>query len=311
FLRLSDLSREELDGILKRAIHLKARRKEGIPYRPLIGKTLGLVFEKASTRTRLSFEAGMTQLGGSSIFISPKDSQMGRGEPVKDTARVMSRYLDAVVIRTFAHSIVEEFARYSDIPVINGLTDSHHPCQVLADLMTIIEKKACPRMSSAGGGFDGLRVCWIGDGNNMANSWIEAASMLGFELRLACPQGYWPDAALLKAAGSRPGAVIRMCDDVNEAAENAHVLNTDVWASMGQEAESMARRKAFTGYQINDAVLKTADSDAIVLHCLPAHRGEEITEEALEGPQSVVWDQAENRLHAQKAVLEFLLMRTQ
>lgn len=302
FLRLSDLSREELDGLLKRAVHLKTRHKDGIPYRPLIGKTLGLVFEKASTRTRLSFEAGMAQLGGLSIFISPKDSQMGRGEPVKDTARVMSRYLDAVVIRTFAHSIIEEFARYSDIPVINGLTDSYHPCQVLADLMTIIEKK---------GGYEGLSVCWVGDGNNMANSWIEAASILGFELRLACPQGYWPDAALLKAVGSRPGAMIRMCEGVNEAAENAHVLNTDVWASMGQEDESIARRKSFMGYQINDAVLKIAAKDAIVLHCLPAHRGEEITEDVMEGRSSVVWDQAENRLHAQKAVLEFLLIRTQ
>ncbi len=298
FLRLSDLTRDELDILLKRAVHLKARQKRGIPYRPLIGKTLGLVFEKASTRTRLSFEAGMAQLGGFSVFISPKDSQMGRGEPVKDTARVMSRYLDAVVIRTYAHSIVEEFARHSDIPVINGLTDSHHPCQVLADLMTVIEKK---------GGFDRLSVCWIGDGNNMANSWIEAASILGFELRLACPKGYLPDEAFLKEAASRPGAVIRMCKDVNEAAENVHVLNTDVWASMGQEAESTERRKAFTGYQINEAVLKIAAKDAIVLHCLPAHRGEEITEEVMEGAASVVWDQAENRMHVQKAVLEFLL----
>ncbi|MBI5234803.1 MAG: ornithine carbamoyltransferase [Deltaproteobacteria bacterium] len=300
FLRLSDLTKDELDALLKRAVHLKARQKRGIPYRPLIGKTLGLVFEKASTRTRLSFEAGMSQLGGYSIFISPKDSQMGRGEPIKDTARVMSRYLDAVVIRTFAHSIVAEFARYSDIPVINGLTDSHHPCQVLADLMTIIEKK---------GGYDGMSVCWIGDGNNMANSWIEAASILGFELRLACPEGYRPDEAFFKEAASRPGAKIRMCDDAVEAAKDAQALNTDVWASMGQEAESTERRKAFAGYQINEAVLKIAAKDAIVLHCLPAHRGEEITEEVMEGRQSVVWDQAENRLHAQKAVLEFLLTK--
>ena len=278
---------------------MKAAYKAGIPYRPLIGRTLGLIFTKASTRTRVSFEAGMAQLGGSCIFISPKDSQMGRGEPVKDTARVMSRYVDAVVVRTFGHDIVEEFARYSTVPVINGLTDGHHPCQVLADMQTIIERK---------GGYKGLKVCWVGDGNNMANSWIEAAALLGFDLTLACPDGHKPDAAFFKKATAGAASRIEVVTDPRQAAAGADVLNTDVWASMGQESEADGRKLAFKGYQINNETLALANKGAIVLHCLPAHRGEEITDEVIEGAQSAVWDEAENRLHIQKAIIEMLLV---
>ncbi|MBI5588491.1 MAG: ornithine carbamoyltransferase [Deltaproteobacteria bacterium] len=297
-LTISDLTKEEIDDLLKRAASLKERHKKGIPHNPLRGKTLGLIFEKSSTRTRVSFETAMQHLGGASIFISQRDSQIGRGEPIKDTARVMSRYVDAVVIRTFGHDIIEEYARYSSIPVINGLTDQHHPCQILADILTIVEKK---------GSYDGLKVAWIGDGNNMANSWIEAASSLGFDLTLACPKGYQPDSGFLKRARSGSKTGIKVTESVEEAASGADVLNTDVWASMGQEEESARRMKAFAGYQINSKVLGLAKKDAIVMHCLPAHRGEEITEEVLEGPHSVVWDEAENRLHIQKAILERLM----
>jgi len=298
FLTIKDLTSEAAQELLNRAAALKALQKAGIPYRPLIGRTLGLIFEKASTRTRVSFEAGMAQLGGTSIFISPKDSQMGRGEPVKDTARVISRYVDAVVVRTFAHAIVEEFAHFSTVPVINGLTDTHHPCQVLADIQTIIERK---------GGYKGVKVCWIGDGNNMANSWIEAAALLGFDLTLACPDGYKPDPAFFKKAAEGAASKIKVVTDPAEAAIGADVLNTDVWASMGQEAEAAGRKAAFAGYQLNRRMLSLADKEAIVLHCLPAHRGEEITDEVMEGAQSAIWDQAENRLHIQKAVIEMLL----
>ncbi|CAG0929880.1 ornithine carbamoyltransferase [Planctomycetaceae bacterium] len=298
-LTIAELNRQEIDTLLKMAATGKARHKMGIPYNPLRGKTLGLIFEKSSTRTRVSFETAMNQLGGSSIFISQRDSQIGRGEPIKDTARVMSRYVDAIVIRTFGHEIIEEYAKYSAVPVINGLTDLHHPCQVLADVLTIVEKK---------GGYEGMKVCWIGDGNNMANSWIEAAGVLGFELVLACPKGYHPHEGILKKAAS-VNPKIRVTGSVEEAATGADVLNTDVWASMGQEEEASARRKAFEGFQINSRVLGMAKSDAIVLHCLPAHRGEEITEEVMEGPQSAIWDEAENRLHIQKAVLERLLVK--
>ncbi len=297
-LRISDLEKEEIEGLIHRALSLKERHRKGIPYQPLRGRTLGLIFEKASTRTRVSFEAAMYQLGGSAIFISPKDSQIGRGEPVKDTARVMSRYVDAVVIRTFGHEIIEEYARYSSVPVINGLTDKHHPCQVLADLMTVVEKK---------GGYRGLKIAWVGDGNNMANSWIEAASRLGLELVLACPAGYEPDKDILAGAAASSSTRIKVTESVSEAVKDADVLNTDVWASMGQEGEYEKRREVFSGFQLNEGVLELAKDDAIVLHCLPAHRGEEITEEVLEGPRSVVWDQAENRLHIQKALLEKLL----
>lgn len=298
-LTISDLTKDGMDGLFSRAASLKERHKKGIPHNPLRGKTLGLIFEKSSTRTRVSFETAMHHLGGGSIFISQRDSQIGRGEPIKDTARVMSRYVDAVVIRTFGHDIIEEYAKYSSIPVINGLTDLHHPCQILADVLTVIEKK---------GSYEGLKVAWIGDGNNMANSWIEAASILGFSLTLACPKGYQPDSGFLKRARSASGAQITVTESVEEAASGADVLNTDVWASMGQEEESAKRVKAFAGYQINSKVLGLAKKDSIVMHCLPAHRGEEITEEVLEGPNSVVWDEAENRLHIQKAILERLMV---
>ncbi|WKZ33834.1 MAG: ornithine carbamoyltransferase [Thermodesulfobacteriota bacterium] len=296
-LTIADLKKDDIDRLIGNAVTLKSRHKKGIPHNPLRGRTLALIFEKSSTRTRVSFEAAMHQLGGSAIFMSQRDSQIGRGEPIKDTARVMSRYVDAVVIRTFGHGIIEEYAKYSSVPVINGLTDLHHPCQVLADLMTVVEKK---------GGYEGIKACWIGDGNNMANSWIEAAMQLKFELTLACPNGYWPEKAILdKAVAANPK--IRVVESVEEAAKGADVLNTDVWASMGQEEEAEARKKAFEGYQINEKLLGLAKKDAIALHCLPAHRGEEITDEAMEGPASAIWDQAENRLHIQKAVLEWLL----
>lgn len=297
-LKISDLTRGEIERLIERASTLKERHKKGIPYHPLRGKTLGLIFEKSSTRTRVSFEAAMYHFGGDAIFISQRDAQIGRGEPIKDTARVMSRYVDAMVVRTFGHEIIEEYAMYSTVPVINGLTDSHHPCQVLADLLTIVEAK---------GGLDGITACWIGDGNNMANSWIEAAARLGFTLRLACPKGYEPDGRLLEEAQSGVGT-IELVDTPGEAARDADVLNTDVWASMGQEDESEKRAAVFEGYGINRETLALAGKDAMVMHCLPAHRGEEITDDVLEGPNSVVWDQAENRLHMQKAVLEWLLV---
>ena len=293
-LKISDLTKDEIHGLLERALLLKKRLKRGIAHAPLRGKVLALVFEKSSTRTRVSFEAAMSHLGGSSIFISQKDSQLGRGEPVKDTARVLSGYADAIVVRTFGHDIIEEYAKYSRVPVLNGLTDSHHPCQVLADMLTVVEKK---------GSYAGITACWIGDGNNMANSWIEAAGILGFELRLACPEGYLPDDGILKKAVSA-GAKVFISKNIDDAAIGADVLSTDVWTSMGQEAGEEKRKKAFKGYQINARTLKLAKKDAMVLHCLPAHRGEEITEDALEGPNSAVWEQAENRLHIQKAILE-------
>jgi len=298
-LTISALTKGDIDGLLERAASLKERHRKGIPHNPLRGRTLGLIFEKSSTRTRVSFETAMGQLGGSAIFISQRDSQVGRGEPIKDTARVMSRYVDAMVIRTFAHDIIEEYARYSSVPVINGLTDLHHPCQVLADILTVVEKK---------GGYEDITACWIGDGNNMANSWIEAAIKLGFRLKLACPRGYWPDKAFLDSVGAANHPNITMTESVAEAASGADVLNTDVWASMGQEEEAEKRKHAFAGFQINSKVMALAAPGAIVMHCLPAHREEEITEEVLEGPGSVVWDQAENRLHIQKAILEWLLV---
>jgi len=295
-LKISDLTKDEILGIIRRAILLKKRRLRGIPHAPLKGKTLALIFEKPSTRTRVSFEAAMTELGGNVIFISSADSQIGRGEPVKDTSRVMSGYVDGVVIRTFGHGLIEEFAKYSKVPVINGLTDTHHPCQALADIMTIVEKK---------GSCEGIKAAWIGDGNNMANSWIEAANILGFRLAVACPDGYCPDKSIMDSV--KGASNIEVCKSVEEAASNADVLNTDVWASMGQEGERENRVKAFKGYQINARILSLAKKDAIVLHCLPAHRGEEITDDVIEGANSSVWQQAENRLHAQKAVLEMFL----
>ena len=298
-LTISDLDKGLIEKLLSRAATLKERHKAGIPYNPLRGKTLGLIFEKASTRTRVSFETAMSHLGGGAIFISHRDSQIGRGEPIKDTARVMSRYVDAVVIRTFGHEIIEEFANFSTVPVINGLTDLHHPCQVLADLLTVVERR---------GSLSGMKAAWIGDGNNMANSWIEASLKLGFELSLACPKGYEPSADMMKRVKKDKGALVKIFSNVDEAVRGADVLNTDVWASMGQEEEQKKRISAFKGFQINADVLKKASKEAIVLHCLPAHRDEEITDDVIEGPQSAVWDQAENRLHIQKAVLEWLLV---
>ena len=298
FLSFKDWSKDELDSLLRRASELKDMQKKGVTHQPLRGKTLAMIFEKSSTRTRVSFEVGIFQLGGHAIFMSPRETQIGRGEPVKDTARVLSRYVDGIMIRTFSHKMVEELARYASIPVINGLTDLLHPCQIMADLLTIIERK---------GGYEGQKVAWIGDGNNMANSWIEAAGKFGFDLTLACPKGYTPDPGILGDAHKITTGKIRLTSDPMDAARDADVINTDVWASMGQEVEKEQREKAFKGYQVNEELMKAAKGDAIVLHCLPAHRGEEITEEVIEGPNSKVWDQAENRLHVQKAIMEKLM----
>jgi ornithine carbamoyltransferase len=296
FLRLTDLDRSGLLELVERAAEWKLLGKKGP--RPLEGRTVGLVFEKASTRTRVSFEVAAYQLGGNAIFLSPRDTQLGRGEPIRDTARVLSRYLDALVVRTFGHDKLEEIARFADVPVVNALTDASHPCQVVADLLTVAERFGADAI-----GQPGLRVAWVGDGNNMANSWLEACSLLGFELLLACPAGYDPDAALVARCAGR-ARVVRSPD---EAAAGAHVVNTDVWASMGQEAEQARREKDFAGFIVDDRLMARARPDAIALHCLPAHRGEEISEAVLEGPRSAVFDQAENRLHAQKALLESLL----
>ncbi len=297
FLALSQYSRQELDDLFILTRDLKEKQRSGLPHHLLAGKTLAMIFEKSSTRTRISFEVGIFQLGGHGLFISNKDSQMGRGEPIKDTARVMARYCDGVMIRTFGQEVVDEFARYASVPVINGLTDLFHPCQIMADLFTVIEHK---------GGYEGLTFAWVGDGNNMANTWIEAAAIFGFELRLACPKGYEPDAGVLKWAADK-GARLLLTTDPQEAVAGAHVLNTDVWASMGQEAEQQARTKAFVGYCLDETLVELASADSIVLHCLPAHRGEEISDGVIEGKHSVVWDEAENRLHVQKAIMATLM----
>ncbi|MSR22858.1 MAG: ornithine carbamoyltransferase [Gemmatimonadetes bacterium] len=297
FLSLRDLSPSELSGLLESASRAKLGR-DGTD-RPLAGKTLGMIFNKHSTRTRVSFEVGMFQLGGHAVFLSDRDSQMGRGETVPDTARVLSRYVDAIMIRTFAHAEAEELAAHASVPVINGLTDLLHPCQLLADLLTVREE--------FGAALDSLTVAWIGDGNNVANSWLNAAALLGFELRLAVPEGYDPDPGTLERA-SREGKV-RLVRDPREAVEGAHVVTTDTWASMGQEAESETRSEAFRNYCVDAALLGRARSEAIFLHCLPAYRGKEVTAEVLDGPRSRVLGEAENRLHAQKALLLFLLRR--
>jgi ornithine carbamoyltransferase len=296
FLRLTDLSREELLAVLERAAEWKLLGKTGP--RPLERTTIGLVFEKASTRTRVSFQVAAWQLGGHAMFLSPRDTQLGRGEPIRDTARVLSRYLDALVVRTFEHAKIEEIAHHATVPVVNALTDASHPCQLLADLLTIAERFGHDALVRPD-----LEVAWIGDGNNMANSWIEASLLLGFRLRLACPAGYDPDPALVAKAGAR----VKVVRAPREAAKGALVLNTDVWASMGQEAEAAARARDFEGFIVDAPLVATADPKAIVLHCLPAHRGEEIADDVLEGPQSAVFDEAENRLHAQKALLELIL----
>ena len=296
FLRLTDLDRAELLELIERAAEWKLLGRGGP--RPLAGFTLGMIFDKASTRTRVSFEVGANQLGGHAIMLSARDSQLGRGEPIRDTARVLARYVDCLVIRTFAHQTVEEMARFADVPVVNALTDASHPCQLLADLLTVSERFGADALANGG-----LQVAWIGDGYNMANSWLEACTLLGFDLRLACPAGYDPDRELL----ARAGAHARVVRTPAEAAEGAHVLNTDVWASMGQEAEVAARVRDFGGFIVDEPLLARARPNAIVLHCLPAHRGEEISDAVIEGPQSAVFDEAENRLHAQKALLELLL----
>jgi ornithine carbamoyltransferase len=292
-LRLTDWTREELIDTIDLAKELKAKQAAGVAHPILAGKSLAMVFEKSSTRTRVSFEVGMTQLGGHAVMLSPEGTQIGRGEPLKDTARVLSRYVDAVMVRTFEHDKVEELARWSSVPIINGLTDLVHPCQLMADLLTISERR---------GNLDDLVVTWIGDGNNMAHSWILAAQVFGFALRIAAPEGYQPDPAVMEIALNADTAV-ELVSDPLKAAEGAHVITTDVWASMGQEEEQAIREKAFAGYTVDAGVMAVADPDAIFLHCLPAHRGEEVSEEVLEGAQSAVWDEAENRLHAQKAIL--------
>lgn len=297
FLALHDFNEVELYSMLLLARELKAKQKQGIPHRLLDGKSVALIFEKSSTRTRISFEVGVYQLGGQPLFISSATSQMGRGEPIKDTARTIARYCDGVMIRTYGQEIVEEFAAYSDKSIINGLTDKFHPCQIMADIMTVMEHK---------GNYEGLTYAWVGDGNNMANTWIEAAAIFGFELRLACPKGYEPDAGVLAWARDK-GAKLLLTTDPKEAVAGADVVNTDVWASMGQEAEQKKRVQAFAGYCLDDALVGLAKPDCLVLHCLPAHRGEEISESVIEGPRSVVWDEAENRLHVQKAIMATLM----
>jgi ornithine carbamoyltransferase len=297
-LKLSDLSKTDFEVFFERAMELKRRQKQGTANRSLVGKTLGLLFDKPSTRTRASFEAAMVQLGGTPLFISSKDTQISRAEPIKDTARVLSRYFDGLAIRTFSQDIIDEFARFATIPVINALTDLYHPCQVLSDLLTILQFKKT---------YEKLKVAWVGDGNNMAHSWINAAAVLGLNLVLACPEEYFPNKIIVDEAIKKNPDKIKVTTDPVEAVREADVVNTDVWASMGQESEQDARRGVFEPFQVNSKLLAEAAKDAIVMHCLPAHRGEEITEDVLEGPNSVVWDQSENKLHMHKAIIEILL----
>jgi len=293
FLTFEDLSKAEVDALLALAQKMKTGSYRE---KPLAGKTLGMIFAKSSTRTRVSFEVGTYQLGGHALFLSARDIQLGRGEPIKDMARVLSRMVDGIMIRTFAHADVAELAEWASVPVINALTDLHHPCQILADLQTMVQHV---------GGYEGKRVAWIGDGNNMANSWLDAAALLGFELRLACPEGYEPDHDVFERASKATRVMIT--EEPDEAVEGADVINTDVWASMGQEEEAEKRKQAFKGYCVDADLMKLANPSAIFLHCLPAHRGEEVTEEVFEGKQSRVFDEAENRLHAQKALLVHLM----
>jgi len=297
FLCLSDWDRASLEAIFELTRDLKDKQKRGEPHPLLAGKSLAMIFEKSSTRTRVSFEVGMFQLGGHALFLHSGTTQLGRGEPIKDTARCMDRYCDGIMIRTFSQSAVEELATCADIPVINGLTDMYHPCQVMADLFTVIEHKQ---------NYRDLTYCWIGDGNNMANSWINASGIFGFKLQVATPEGYSPDAMVMERA-REAGAEILYTHDPREAASGADVLNTDVWASMGQEKEQKEREEAFAGYQLNREIVSLANQDAVVMHCLPAHRGEEITDEIIESSHSIVFDEAENRLHVQKAIMATLM----
>ena len=293
FLQIPDFTRDEINSLFDIADRMKAGKYKKTP---LAGKSLAMIFMKSSTRTRVSFEVGTYQLGGHALFLSPRDVQLGRGEPIADTARVLSRYVDGIMIRTFAHQDIEELAKYATVPVINGLTDLVHPCQVLADLLTVRQQL---------GGVEDKRYAWIGDGNNMANSWINAAYVFGFDLTLACPEGYEPADHLLARALTK--AKVRVVRDPMEAADGADVVNTDVWASMGQEEEQKVRARAFSQYTVNAKLMKQASKKAIFLHCLPAHRGEEVTAEVIDGPQSRVWDEAENRLHIQKAIMAALM----
>jgi ornithine carbamoyltransferase len=297
-LSLEDFTREELQGFLSRARELKSEQAVGRMHRQLEGKIIGLIFEKPSTRTRVSFEAAMYGLGGQVIFLSARDTQLARSEPLKDMARVMSRYVNGMVIRTFGQEVVEELAAYSSVPVINALTDLHHPCQVLSDVMTVIERK---------GAIENVKIAWVGDGNNMANSWVQAASLLGFELTLACPSGYEPHQDIMTRARARAQKPITLVHSPEEAVKGADVINVDVWASMGHEDQYQKRLGIFSSYQVNGALVARASADAIILHCLPAHRGEEITDEVLESVQCVAFDQAENKMHMHKAILETLL----
>ncbi|MFC3853880.1 ornithine carbamoyltransferase [Salinispirillum marinum] len=294
FLTLLDLSPSELRQLIDRAIELKAMQKRGDIHEPLKNRVLAMIFEKSSTRTRVSFEAGMSQLGGSSIFLSPRDTQLGRGEPIEDSARVLSQMVDAVMIRTFEHDKVELFAEYATVPVINALTDDYHPCQLLADMQAYHEVR---------GSIQGKTVTWVGDGNNMCHSYINAARQWDFTLNIACPEGFEPNADLVQANADR----VNVLRDPKAAVENSHLVVTDVWASMGQEDEAAERMNKFADYQISPALMDLAHPDALFMHCLPAHRGEEVSHDMLDDPRSVVWEEAGNRLHAQKALLEFLL----
>ena len=294
FLTLLDFTPDELKTLLVRAIELKKLQHQGKIHTPLQNKTLAMVFDKSSTRTRVSFETGMIQLGGQALFLSPRDTQFGRGEPIEDSARVLSRMVDAVMIRTFDHASVEIFAANSSVPVINGLTDLYHPCQLLADMQTFMEHR---------GNIKGATVAWVGDGNNMCNSYINAARQFEFKLNIACPKQYSPDKEIVKSASDN----INVMTEPTSAVKNADLVVTDVWASMGQEQEQNERKKVFNDYQVNEALLDIANNDALFMHCLPAHRGEEVTEDALNSSHSVVWDEAENRLHAQKALMETLM----
>jgi ornithine carbamoyltransferase len=293
FLTLKDLSSAELHGLIERASELKQMHRAGEVYQPLKNKVLGMIFEKSSTRTRVSFESAMIQFGGGSIFLSPTDTQLGRGEPVEDSARVISSMVDAVMIRTFEHSKVETFAKYSSVPVINALTDDYHPCQLLADMQTYVEHR---------GSIKGKTVTWVGDGNNMCHSYINAAEQFGFDLNIATPLGYEPDENIVKNSNAK----VTLFSDTANAVTDVDLVVTDVWASMGQEEEQRKRELAFSEFQVNSEVMALANEDALFMHCLPAHRDEEVSADVIDGKQSVVWDEAENRLHAQKALLEFL-----
>ncbi|MGO3345227.1 MAG: ornithine carbamoyltransferase [Marinomonas sp.] len=296
FLTLKDLTSTELKQLLSRASELKKIHREGTLYEPLKNRVLGMIFEKSSTRTRVSFESGMAQFGGHALFLSSRDTQLGRGEPVEDSARVISSMVDAVMIRTFEHSLVETFAKNSSVPVINALTDDYHPCQLLADMQTYLEHR---------GSIAGKKVVWVGDGNNMCNSYINAAALLDFQLVIACPKGYEPSPSLVAEHQDR----VTIVHDAKVASKNADLIVTDVFASMGQEDEQEQRLKDFDGFQVNKDLMALANNDALFMHCLPAHRGEEVSAEVIDHPDSVVWDEAENRLHAQKALLEFLLCK--